>query len=100
MFALDYAHQHLYFGPGGISDMSGVVLARDGNRIVVRQVRTHLASRAGVRVGMTLTSVNGRPVSAADLAGVEAALRGQQGNTVNVVFNGNKHVKLVLLNYL
>jgi hypothetical protein len=100
IFVLDYANQHLYFAPGGISDMSGVVLARDGKRIVVRQVRTRLAHRAGVRVGMTLTRLNRKPVKASDLSAVQAALHGQPGSTVDVVFDGTKHVKLVLLNYL
>lgn len=99
-FVLDYPHDVLYFAPGGIRDMSGVLFERNGERIVVRQLRTHLAMRAGVRVGMTLTDVNGKPVTARDLAAVEAALQGKPGSKVDLVFDGRKRVRLMLLNYL
>jgi hypothetical protein len=99
-FVLDYPDQRLYFAPGGISDESGVLLERRGNRIVVRQVRTNSASRAGVRPGMTLTSINGKPVTGRDLQAVQSALRGQPGSRVELVFDGRVRAKLTLRNYL
>lgn len=99
-FVLDYAHQRLYFEPGGIQDMSGVILARSGDRIVVREVRTHTAMRSGVRPGMTLTALNGRSVSGRDFTAVQAALQGEPGRKVDLTFDGRKHVKLMLLDYL
>jgi hypothetical protein len=100
-FVLDYAHQQVYFAPGGIHDMSGVLFARRGNSIIVRQVLTHRAQRAGVRVGMILTSLNGQTVDGRDLAAVRALLQDKQpGTAVEMVFDRTKHVTLDLLNYL
>jgi hypothetical protein len=99
-FILDYAHQRLYFAPGGIRDKSGVILARSGDRIVVRQVRTHTAMRFGVRPGMTLTSLNGRRVSGRDFAAVQAVLQGTPGSKVDFIFDARKRVKLMLVDYL
>lgn len=97
---LDYAHQRIYFAPGGIHDLSGVIFARSGDRIVVQRVRTHTAMRAGIHAGMTLTALNGRRVSGRDFTTVQAALQGQPGKKVDLVFEGRKHVKLMLLDYL
>lgn len=99
-FVLDYAHQQLYFAPGGLRDLSGVILARSGRRIVVQRVRTHTAMRAGVHAGMTLTALNGRRVAGSNFDAVQAALRGQPGSKVDLVFDGGKHVKLMLIPYL
>lgn len=100
-FVLDYAHQQVYFAPRGIHDMSGVLFARRGNSIIVRQVLTHRAQRAGVRVGMILTSLNGQTVDGRDLAAVRALLQDKQpGTAVEMVFDRTKHVTLDLLNYL
>ena len=97
---LDYPHSRMYFTPGGIADLSGVIVEPNGDRIVVRQVRTHIAMRAGVRPGMTLTGLNGKAVSAREIAAVRAALQGAPGTRVHLVFNGRKRVTLMLLNYL
>lgn len=97
---LDYSRGQLYFAPGGIQDRSGVEFASIGDRIVVRSTRTHLAMRAGVRAGMTLTGLNGKTVTARDLGAVQKALSAEPGTTVNLVFDGRKRVKLLLLNYL
>lgn len=100
-FVLDYPNQRLYFAPGGVTDMSGVLFSRSGNRIVVQRVRTGRAHRAGIRAGMVLTSMNGRPVRGSDLAAVQAQLQARQpGTKVRMVFDGSKPVTLMLLNYL
>jgi hypothetical protein len=100
-FVLDYAHQRLFFAPGGIRDMSGVDFTLRGDRIVVQAVHTRLARAAGVRAGMTLTSVDGRAVNGRDLAAVRAELQDREpGTTVEVIFDGTKRVKLTFLNYL
>jgi len=99
-FILDYAHQRLYFAPGGLRDMSGLVLGADAGRIVVQHIRTHFAERAGVRVGMTLSSINGKTVSASDLDAVRETLHGEPGSTVDLLFDGGTRVKLPLINYL
>lgn len=100
-FVLDYAHQQLYFAPGGIHDMSGVLFARRGDSIIVRDVLTHRAQRAGVRVGMELTGLNGRTVGGRDLASVRALLEDQEpGTAVEMIFNRTKHVTLDLVDYL
>jgi hypothetical protein len=49
---------------------------------------------------MTLTALNGRRVSGRDFTTVQAALQGQPGKKVDLVFEGRKHVKLMLLDYL
>ena len=100
-FVLDYPHERLYFAPGGLRDMSGVNFARHGNRIVVSKVLTRRAKHAGIRPGMTLTSLNGKEIGADGLAAVQARLAGQQpGTDVQMVLDGTKHVTLKLLNYL
>jgi len=100
-FVLDYAHQRVYFAPGGIHDESGVLFTRVGDRIVVQALRTRSARAAGIRVGMILTSLNGRTVSGNDLASVRALLEdGGPGTVVEMVFDGTKHAKLTLVDYL
>jgi hypothetical protein len=100
-FVLDYAHQRVYFAPGGIYDESGVLFTRVGDRIVVQALRTRYARAAGVRVGMTLTSLNGRTVDGRDLAAVRALLQDQEpGTTVEMIFDGSKRVKLTFVDYL
>jgi hypothetical protein len=98
---LDYAHERVYFAPGGLRDESGVLFTRRGDRIVVEALRTRSARAAGVRVGMTLTSLNGRTVNGRDLAAVRAQLQDQEpGTAVEMIFEGTKRAKLTLLNYL
>lgn len=98
---LDYAHERVYFAPGGIHDESGVLFTRRGDRIVVQALRTRSARAAGIRVGMTLTSLNGRPVNGRDLAAVRAQLADQEpGTTALMIFEGTKRAKLTLINYL
>lgn len=99
-FVLDYPNQRLYFEPGGITDMSGILLGTTGHRIVVTKVVTNSARRAGVRTGATLTSLNGKPVTAADFDRVRASLQGPPGGNVLLAFDGKKPVKLTLLPYL
>src|SRR5579885_1277191 len=96
----DYPHQRMYFAPGGIRDLSGVILKRRGAGIVVAAVRTHAAMRAGVHPGMMLTALNGRPVSGRDFDAVEAALAGQPGSSVRLIFDRTKSVTLTLIDYL
>jgi S1-C subfamily serine protease len=62
---LDYAHQRIYFAPGGLRDRSGLVLAARGRDIIVAAVhRGAPASASGIAAGMRLTTIDGRPVNA------------------------------------
>jgi hypothetical protein len=99
-FVLDYPHQRLYFAPGGLADASGILFEAVGDRIVVTKTITATAKRAGIRTGMTLTSLDGQTVRARDLASVRTALQGPYGKHVRLVFDATTTATIELIDYL
>jgi hypothetical protein len=99
-FLLDYPNQQLYFAPGGLRDALGILFTRRGDRIVVTKVRSARARAAGVREGMTLTSVDGTSVGAHDLPALEPAFEAPFGKRVHLVFNQKTTVTQTLTPYL
>ena len=98
---LDYAHQRIFFAPGGLQDRSGMTLAARGHGIVVTAVRRGSpVAQSGVLAGMWLSRLNGAAVAANDLVWVRAQLRGTPGSQVTLTFNGSKRKKIFLRNYL
>ena len=87
----DYPRQRIDFRPGGsaaptmVRDHSGIVLGADAKGLIAAQVLGGTpAAESGVKQGLKIVAIDGKPVGPRDYTRVQTILRGDPGTRVRL----------------